>query len=247
MTRDHKPVFTAWQAPDTRDWHVVGKLTERDAQYVFNYTKGAIASPTFLSFSGMKDLSKTYISNDLFPLFRNRVLSPRRPEYPQFINWLGLTAEEALPVNILGRSGGRRETDNLQLFNRLVIQENGEFNYSFFAHGLSHLCNCSSERINHLVQGEKLYLCLDCQNEHHEQAVLIRTSDPKQFVGYCPRYIADDIAYMLKKKTCRVQITVKMLQEDAPQTYRLLCNVSGYCDDESKHNIMGNKEFETLS
>ncbi|MCP6628862.1 restriction endonuclease, partial [Klebsiella pneumoniae] len=46
-------VYVAWQEPDTRNWHVVGNLQERNSGYVFKYTKGALKSSKFTCFSGM--------------------------------------------------------------------------------------------------------------------------------------------------------------------------------------------------
>ncbi len=63
-------VYVAWQEPDTRNWHVVGNLQERNSGYVFKYTKGALKSSKFTFFSGMNDVRETYVSEELFPLFK---------------------------------------------------------------------------------------------------------------------------------------------------------------------------------
>ena len=112
-------VYVAWQAPDTRDWHVVGNLQERNSGYVFKYTKGALKSSKFTKFSGMNDVRETYVSEELFPLFKNRLLSPRRPEFPRFIKWLGFEDDSVKPIDILARSGGLRSTDQLQIFKKI--------------------------------------------------------------------------------------------------------------------------------
>ncbi len=62
-------IYVAWQAPDTRDWHVVGNLQEHNSGYIFKYTKGALKSAKF---SDMNDLCETYVSDEIFPLFKNR-------------------------------------------------------------------------------------------------------------------------------------------------------------------------------
>ncbi|ETD64805.1 hypothetical protein Q458_04875, partial [Escherichia coli ATCC BAA-2209] len=86
----NESVYVAWQSPDSRDWHVIGNLQNKGTYYSFNYTRGVENLGKFTPFSGMEDLYKTYISEDLFPLFKNRLLSSRRPEFPYFIQWLGL-------------------------------------------------------------------------------------------------------------------------------------------------------------
>jgi hypothetical protein len=41
----------------------------------------------------MTDLYKRYQSSDLFPFFSNRLMSPKRPEFDQFIHWIGAEQE----------------------------------------------------------------------------------------------------------------------------------------------------------
>lgn len=224
---EHNPVYLAWQSPDTRDWHVVGALTQTPKGYEFHYTKGAIAAgKSFIPFSGMEDLNKSYLSAELFPLFHNRLLSSKRPEYPSFIKWLGLSEEEATPVNILARSGALRGTDQLQMFRRIHVNRTGEFEHFFFLHGLSHLNKSAQKRVDSLEIGERLFLCLDCQNIHDEQAVIIRADRPAEIVGYCPRYLAKDINILLSISTM-VNVTVEKITKDAPTSYQLMCKVSG--------------------
>jgi hypothetical protein len=38
----------------------------------------------------MHDLRKHYVSEILFPLFSNRLLDSSRPEYPDYVQWLGV-------------------------------------------------------------------------------------------------------------------------------------------------------------
>ncbi|PLN04540.1 restriction endonuclease, partial [Klebsiella pneumoniae] len=190
-------VYVAWQEPDTRNWHVVGNLQERNSGYVFKYTKGALKSSKFTFFSGMNDVRETYVSEELFPLFKNRLLSPRRPEYPRFIKWLGFEDDSVNAIDILARSGGLRSTDQLQIFKKIEADENGRFEHFFFLHGLSYLNSMANERVTGLQPGENLRLCLDPQNEFDGDAVIVRADKPAEIVGYCPRYLSNDIKKML--------------------------------------------------
>ncbi|EHK0063258.1 HIRAN domain-containing protein [Vibrio parahaemolyticus] len=180
----------------------------------------------FVPFSGMEDLHKSYVSTDLFPLFYNRLLSSRRPEYPKFIQWLGLSEEQATPMNILARSGGLRGTDQLQMFRKIEVKDSGDFEHFFFVHGLSHLSRSAQKRVDSLNSGERLFFCFDCQNEYDPYAVLIRADNPAEVVGYCPRYIARDIRALLEFSE-HVTVNVEKLAKDAPTNYRLMCKVVG--------------------
>jgi len=247
MAKDNS-VYLAWQASDTRDWHIVGLLTENtDKSYTFNYTKGTEVLPNFAPFSGMPDITKKYISKDLFPQFKNRVLNKKRPEYPCFIKWLGLDDDESSPVTILARSGGLRGTDQLQMFNRIEFNPDGSFEHIFFAHGLSHLTASANQRVMDLECGEKLYLCPDPQNKYDENAVLIRAENPTQVVGYCPRYLAADILLFLNQDTKSINIVVEALSDTAPANYKLMCKISGKVDSQLVNEVMNNEEFQLLS
>jgi len=222
-------VYLAWQAPVSKGWHVVGALTTvsgaREA-FEFHYTKGALASDSFTPFSGMNDLNKSYISDKLFPLFHNRLLSQKRPEYPKLIRWLGLSESEATPLNILARSGGTRETDNLQMFRRIKIDESGYLKHYFFLHGINYLDSSATNRIDRLEQGERLSFCKDIQNTYDSQAVLVRAKNPAEIIGYCPRYLAQDINELLEHSEY-LHVSVETISSDAPINYRLMCKVEG--------------------
>lgn len=239
-------VYVAWQAPDTRDWHVVGNLQERESGYVFKYTKGALKSPKFTKFSGMNDMHETYVSKELFPLFKNRLLSPRRPEYPHFIKWLGLNDENANPIDILARSGGLRSTDQLQIFKRIEVDASGHFEHFFFLHGLGYLNSMANERVSNLCEGEILRLCPDVQNEYDRDAVFARADKPAEIVGYCPRYFANDIKKMLFEDKNTVTLTVEKISDDAPHNYRLLCKLTGFIDRKSANGLNPQEEFEVV-
>jgi hypothetical protein len=244
----NRTVYLAWQAPDTRDWHVVGLLTERPGSgYEFRYTKGAGKSANFMPFSGMDDLHRCYVSKTLFPLFHNRVLSPKRPEYPDFIQWLGLKSEDASPVAILERSGGLRATDQLQVFKRFEIASNGEFEYTFFVHGLGYLPESAKNRVTKLVPGQRLFLCRDVQNDYDKNAVIIRAENPAEIIGYCPRYLAKTMSMLLEQGEACAQVTVEVLQDTAPENYRLLCKVKGAIDSNEVEQFMSDDEFLPLT
>ncbi|EBN0814464.1 HIRAN domain-containing protein [Salmonella enterica] len=239
-------VYVAWQAPDTHDWHVVGNLQARNAEYVFNYTKGALTSSKFTKFSGMNDFSETYVSEELFPLFKNRLLSPKRPEYPKFIHWLGLDGAGAEPIEILARSGGMRSTDQLQMFKRIEIGSDGYFEHFFFAHGLRYMSHSANERVSSLNPGDSLRLCLDVQNGYDKAAVLIRADNPAEIVGYCPRYFASDINRMLLDNDTSISLSVERISDDAPHNYRLLCKVVGEVSRAFLDQMILQEEFQPV-
>ncbi len=104
-----KTLYIAWQEPEMRQWFPVGELTRAGGLFRFTYTDGALQaqkSERFVPFGRMTDLHSSYESEELFPLFANRLLASSRPEFAQFLQWLDTDVED--PLVILGRTGGLR-------------------------------------------------------------------------------------------------------------------------------------------
>lgn len=245
MTK-HSSVYLAWQEPETRDWHVVGALSEAvNGQYEFNYTKGALNAKKFVPFSGMEELNKSYLSNELFPLFSNRLLSSKRPEYPMFIKWLGLDESEKKPVNILARSGGMRGTDHLQMFKKIEIDSSGSFTHFFFIHGLGYLTDDAQRRVNQLSQGEKLTISHDSENNHDKNAAIVRASNPDETIGYCPRYLAKDVIELIDLSE-QFTVMVETTSAEAPTNYRVLCKIEGKLKQRNINKLSENLEYQFI-
>lgn len=221
-----RTLFIAWQDPQTRGWFPVGKLTFEGGYYRFVYTKGAEASRNFLPFGVMRDLTAVYRAKDLFPLFANRVISKKRPEYNRLLTWLDLGSERADPLVLLGRTEGIRETDSLTVFECPSRNEEGRYEAKFFSHGLGYLPQDAVKRITSLSPGERLYVLLDPQNPHDRFAIALRTDDPATIVGYCPRYISHDFHEVLHNNLASVRVVVKRVNADAPIQLRLLCDLT---------------------
>lgn len=245
--KEHSSVYLAWQASDTKEWHVVGMLKQYLEGFTFNYTVGAQVSTKFIPFSGMENLEKTYVSTELFPLFKNRLLSKNRPEYPRFIDWLGLSAENVSPISVLGRSGALRGTDTLQMFNRIEVNSDGSFEHIFFAHGLSHLAPSALDRVSNLKEGELLCLCLDCQNSYDGNAIIIRANNPAEIVGYCPRYFTKYIGEFLRQNSSNISLYVETLSKSAPANYQLMCRLKGKVGVKEANTFMNQEEFQAIS
>lgn len=243
-----KSVYLAYKKGlPSNTWHVVGILSysNKTKLYSFEYTKGALEDMTFRPFNGMEDLYKRYESQELYPLFKNRILYEKRPEYSQFIEWLGLN-KDANPLDILSVSGGQRITDTLQTFGKVETKENGEFSHSFFIHSLSWLNAYQVDRISLLKPHEKLYFCLDPQNKFDPNAVLIRTGEPKEIIGYCPRYLSATVSKLLNKDPNSISLEVNIVNKDAPLQYRLKCLLKGKFPSDSNFSFNSSEKFQSL-
>lgn len=219
-------LFVAWQQPDSREWIPVAKLEHNGSTYAFSYTQGIFRAKDFRQFSGMQNVEAVYESPRLFPLFANRLISKSRPEFKDYLRWLGLSDMDEKPMAILALTGGIRGTDSIELFQPPEVSEQGQYHLEFFARSLSHLPQAAIDRIRLLEKGERIYLMTDPQNNFDAQAVAMRTGTPSWFLGYCPKYYAQDLGSLLSNPECGLQVTVKCVNLDAPSNMRLLCSVT---------------------
>ncbi len=222
-----KALFVAWQEPSSRRWVPVGRLTHEKGVYRFVYTRGAKESQQFTPFGRMVDLDVAYVSEALFPLFANRVLPKSRPEYHDYLHWLGLNETDHDELEELARTGGLRATDTLEMFPCPEPTQNNSYEVFFFGHGLRHLISENQARVNTLESGEQLFLARDIQNPYDPMAMLMRTSDPMSLVGYCPRYYSAEFTRLVEAVgPDQVKVTVEQVNPDAPSQLRLLCKLS---------------------
>jgi hypothetical protein len=164
-------------------------------------------------------------------LFTNRLPPRSRPDYEDFVRCLNLPANEDDPVAILARSGGRRATDSLEIYPCPEPDPEGLYHVHFLAHGLRHLPEASIERVERLVADERLFLMRDLQNPKDAKALLLRSGaggDRDVFpVGYCPRYLAEDLHGVWEKEGSTLTVVVERVNPPpTPLQLRLLCSLT---------------------
>ena len=241
-----KTLFIAWQDAKTRKWAPVGRLTREDDLYKFVYTRGAEAMPESYRFGRMRDLYKVYESEELFPMLSSRILAKSRPEYKNYLEWLGLSEARYDVLEELARTGGLRATDSLELFPCPEPTEGKNYEVHFFCRGLRHLHKENRKRAHQMDAGERLYLMQDLQNPHDSMALLMRTDDPVTMVGYAPRYYSAEFTQLIKSTDSdQVRVTVERVNKDAPVQYQVLCKLVSPWP--ANFAPCTNKEFEALA
>jgi hypothetical protein len=219
-------LYVAWQDPKDRQWIPVGRLSCDGDVYRFVYTKGAQQSPNFLPFGGMLDLTTVYESQELFPLFANRLLAKTRPEYPRFLDWVDVEQGHDDPLVLLARIGGMRETDSLAIFPCPAPQPDGTYLMHFFCHGIRYLPPHAIETIDKCSPGDRLLLMPDPQNPFDRYALALRTASAAMIVGYCPRYLSRDFLTVLEADPAQTHVVVERVSRDAPIQLRLFCRMT---------------------
>lgn len=221
---NEKHAYLVWQDPAGRSWVPVGRLTlSADGMYSFFYTKGSRKAKAF-GFGKIHGLPEDRVSesSELFPIFANRLMQPKRPEYKDYLRRLNLE-KDADPIAILTRSEGRRQTDAFQVIPEPQRDAQGMYRISFFAHGLSHLGEDARRAAAALKPKTRLYLKRDAQNPVDSNALLLRTEE-SAVVGYCPRFLLSDFHKLIHRDQKHVEVIVEQVNpEPAPEQQRLLC------------------------
>lgn len=240
MSEITQALFVAWQQPDTRRFHPVARLARVsegacDHCFEFAYIQGAIQAQAdgFQPFLAFPNLNEVYRSRSLFPTFANRLMSESRMEYPLYLERLGLGPDKADPFDVLGRSGGSRATDAVELFPLPTFDpDSGGYTTYFLSHAVRHLSREAHERIHRLQPNEPLLVMFDCQNQFDPSAVALRTED-RIIVGYMPSYLLED-AFTLYENCGSEYFQVfveKVNAHPAPMQQWLLCRLEACWPD----------------
>lgn len=199
------------------------------SKYRFGYAQGFPDAEKmgFGPLVAFPEVGELYEAESLFPFFENRLLKKSRPDYGTHMGELGLAdAEFDEKILILARSGGRRVTDGYFLF-APPMRRDGMMEYVFFANGLRHLAPLPGNELSRL-KDRPLYLCRDFQNEHDRNALLLR-SQSGYLLGWCPRYLCEDILGILEKtgELNVVRVVVDGINlPPAPMQFRIRCRLT---------------------
>lgn len=223
LVSDPRRLLVAWQNPDTRRITLVGILEHNAGRYCFRYLQAALDTQGFRPFLGFDDLQRRYESEQLFSLFRQRLMAHDRPDFDRYLDTLGL-GESASPLAVLGRSGGSREGDSIFLLREPEVFSDGATQAMFFVHGVRHQQGAAA-RIGQLRPGDHLYLRPEPGNEFNALAVLVTAGDD-QVLGWVPDLLADYVQHALSTSAPAVRVS-KVNDEDTPPNLRLLVKFSG--------------------
>jgi len=244
-----KTLFLAWQDKRlTREWFPVGRLdiSPHDRSHRFRYIKGAKRAQTAAGFTPLLDFpdwNRTYESSVLFPLFMNRVLQSTRQDFPEYMQMLDLP-EDSGPADILAVGGGKRATDNFEVFPMLERKPDGSFDSRFFQHGWRYLNPDAQKRILQLQAGEPLYVAVELTNPVMRLAVQIQTQD-YYMIGWAPRYLVTDLVHAIAQSPAEYSAKViRVNPAPAPSKQRLLIELTGRWPD---YQPMSSGDFEPLA
>ncbi len=253
-----KTLFLAWQAAlrhthsgqSSRAWYPIGRLeTVPDRRlYRFRYTQGARRAQQesgFAPLMAFPNIDRIYEDDELFSLFQNRLLSPRRSDYPAFLERMAMTPEGADPMDVLALSEGMRQTDHLQVFPPIQTDDQGYFQSRFFLHGWRHANPVAQERLQQLRQGEALRVAIEINHSVASMAVQLQSSDDLMVMGWAPRYLVDDLVRACHDTPTEITAHVcKINRPPVPYQQRILVELSGQFRDTYKP--MSGPDFQPI-
>jgi hypothetical protein len=242
-----KTLFLAWQAP-SRAWFPIGRLdVDREkSEFCFAYTRGAQRAKReegFHPLTSFPDFHERYESDELFPLFKNRVLDPHRKDFLDNLRSLDLDPAHPDPVEILAVSGGERQTDSFDVFPKLEKGKDNRFSCRFFLHGLRHVSEAARERALVLTPEEPLQVSLELNNPATRIAIQLTTRD-YHFVGWTPRYLVGDLVRAVNEYPEIKARVVRNNEVGTPLNRRILVELSGLLPPD--HKLMSGQDFQII-
>lgn len=223
-------LFLAWQDQQTRRWHTIGRLSKREKEYEFVFTKGAAALRTVPRDLLRMEPGKRYLSSELMPVFKNRLLNPSRADFRKIADWVGIedNDDEFKKLEKFGRVAG---IDALMVYPEPIIS--GEtYSVDFLVHGMRHLPANIMDRCKLISEGDVLTPILDVQNPVDLNAVGLKEKDWNIIIGYVPAFYANDLYRILRNSTLAMTAKINVVKnnKDAPIQLRMLCRFTSNVD-----------------
>lgn len=216
-------LYVAWQDRVTRAWHTIARLTRKNGDYEFAFTSGVNRLRSIPEGLLALDVHRTYRSDELISLFRNKLPSRNRSDFQKMANWLNLTGKED-DFALLAKFGLVAGSDSMMIYPEPEVTS-GRFKVDFFVHGIRHMHQSAMESLDEIDSGSKLLALLDIQNPADGNAVALRTEKEPILLGYVPTFYASDVRRILLDERTADTAEIRILRKntDAPIQLKLLC------------------------
>lgn len=233
-----KTLYLAWQNDQFENghggntsWFPIGRLDVdlgECARHRFRYTKGAQKASRKAGFAPLPEFPAfegDYESPVLFPVFQNRVISRKRPDFAEYVRVLALD-EDADQIEILSANGGKRATDSFAVFPEPETGADGNFSCRFFLPGGVHVDQSVGSIVDELRPGEKLTVSLGGRLAVDPMRLSLQTEEG-QGVGWAPQYLTHDLPLQNQSLNDLEARVVKVNPAPAPSRQRVLIEMSG--------------------
>ena len=227
--RDQRREFRViWQDQTTRSLVHVGWLLYTGDEFTFSYVDEAKSHERFQPFPAFPRLDETYKSSELFPYFALRLTSAADPQYDAVLDALGLTRDDATPVELLALSPSESPHDTIQVVPEPTEMPDRTLVREFLVSGTRHVNEQDPSTVGRLIEslpeGAPLELVPEPDNQHNAEALLLSADGMR--VGWVPDYLLSEIhRYIDSNRTPSITV-VRANGPDAPWHLRLLCRLT---------------------
>lgn len=159
---------------ETGRYERLGVLTQVQNGWDFRYFREVAERGLLRALPGIPVTGSVVHSEHLFPLFAQRVISPRRPDRSRVLGMLGLD-DSATAFEILAHNGGRRFGDTIELIQLPRTSEGGRERMQFLVHGMRHRSAAEQAAVDALAVGDRLLLVAEPDNPVDPEALLVST------------------------------------------------------------------------
>lgn len=231
-------LLVLWQHPETRQIHPIGRFSFDGETYSFSYTRHAHGIADFRPLPGLPLDGEPFRSTRMPTLFRQRTMSPSRPDFGSAMQNLGIAPEDATPWEQIVHSGGRRAGDTLQFMQLPVVAE-GRVRMRFLTNGIRHIPNGTTRIVDEmplevspatheralgaLRTGEELRLLPEQGNPEDADAVLIVAD--RVPVGWAPRVLATGLRELMEGGRPIRTTVARIAGPSAPPHVRLVVDL----------------------
>lgn len=211
-----------WKHHETRRYHRIGQFDHlADGHYVFRYLPESANVAGFSPLLQFPEPDKIYVAAALPAFLSNRIMSPRRENYDEYLGWLGLDKNDPMvPVEILARTGGVRVTDTFHLVERFD-EYAGLPMGRFFISGVRHR---DHEAALGLSPGQQLQLKDEPDNSYNPRAILLAADGTE--IGWVPDWLVDELHVLRERHELRV--FVERVNPDSPARLAVLCRFEAH-------------------
>jgi HIRAN domain-containing protein len=217
-------LYVAWQDEKSRSWHTIACLDKHPGEYALTFTRGAKKFDAVLAKLFRFQPGYVYLSDELLPVFRNKVPSRNRPDFIRMAEWLGVKPN-ASDFDLLAAFGRIPGSDSTLTYPEPDVKD-GTYRLQFFVHGIRHMESSAIVRSEQIRAGDSLLPLFDVQNPFDAEAVALRTERDMTIIGFVPAFYAADFRKLLADPAIasKARFSVVRNNMQAPIQLKLLCN-----------------------
>jgi hypothetical protein len=219
--------------------HDVGCLTATPSEFTFRYLPGAHAAHadrTFRPLPGLPDLDRLYQATQLFLFFSDRLMDPRRPEFPAYVRALDLPPEPS-ELDLLSRSQGVTKGDHVTVIEEPHVAADGSTSHLFIVRGVRFAAPNTRDAgdagggvkglggAEQLVPGDELHVQADPDNPVNPHALHLLSPDGA-VIGWVPDALVSYVRAVTDHPNSRITVHHRN-DMSMPPHLRLIAHLQG--------------------